>query len=391
MRERGQKMVLVAEVVGSPSVGGFLPADPSGVRWEGYSHGDMWSMIMRARPDQLFARVDRWRAVAARLVEGNKGLQRELDALLRTWQGPAAAAAATSQQRLLDWAQEAATRADAVGARLGDYGNALVDARARMPQPQHRTAEMRFRDGEEVTVRDGAAGAHMLLQMLSDRLPSARETREAREEAMRVMRELEAEATRAEQAMPQFAAAPKTTNEAVPPPVWPGTDPDRPWTRPGGPTPGTFPPPLPEHASPTTTSAQAAGEYPGRGPNAFPGATPNGPGGQGALSGPGGGMLTGAGPYGGSGQHQAGAHNQNGPRAQGGMAGQGPVPGAKPQPAVPPSTRAGSAGGMNGFVPGGAGARADGDEDREKPLAAYLEADELFKDERPVSRAVWGA
>jgi hypothetical protein len=44
-----------------------------------------------------------------------------------------------------------------------------------------------------------------------------------------------------------------------------------------------------------------------------------------------------------------------------------------------------------GFMPGAVGGRSDGDEDREKSVPEYLESDDLFKDDRPVSKPVWGA
>ncbi|HEX6354037.1 hypothetical protein [Actinophytocola sp.] len=47
--------------------------------------------------------------VAEKLVECNEFLQRRLTVLLATWQGPAAEAVARSRQRLLGWAQDAAT------------------------------------------------------------------------------------------------------------------------------------------------------------------------------------------------------------------------------------------------------------------------------------------
>jgi hypothetical protein len=46
---------------------------------------------------------------------------------------------------------------------------------------------------------------------------------------------------------------------------------------------------------------------------------------------------------------------------------------------------------MPGAVPATAGGRGGGDEDTEKPLADYLDGDELFKDDRPASPPVWGA
>jgi hypothetical protein len=235
------KQAVFGEVIRNTATGGvadrIIPA--GGVRWEGYSHRQMWDMIMRSQPDELFRSVDQWRSAAIRLEECNKTLQQRLNTLLVTWQGPAAQAAADSQQRLLNWAQEAATRASTVGTQLGNYGNALVSARLRMPQPQHRWAELDFRDGDGANALDGTAGAHLLLQMLSNRLPTAQQAREAKRGAIQIMRELEANAVEAERAMPQFSNAPNTTNEGplhreppIPRPPLPNPVPPRPDPRP---------------------------------------------------------------------------------------------------------------------------------------------------------------
>lgn len=357
---------VVGEVRGNPSAGGLdtrvTPA--SGVRWEGYTHRQMWDMIMRSTPAELFARVDRWHGVATRLEEGNRLIQQRLNTLLATWRGPAAEAAAASQQRLLDWAQDAASRASVVGTQLGNYGNALVSARMRMPQPQHRWAELSFRDGDGAKALEGTAGAHLLLQMLSDRLPTAQQAREAKREAVVIMRELEGNAVEAERAMPGFTSAPTTGNEGL---VEPSPRPPVPVR----PSPG--PDPLLTHGTQPAfggayvgTTAQAVGDSGGYGISGgygmgeSRGGIPHGGGAVGGQPG-----LVGRGPLGGGGV--PGAAGLGGAMARGG--------------AISPGS---------GFLPAPVGARTDGDEDKEKPLAEYLEDDGIFEDDRPWSRPVWG-
>jgi hypothetical protein len=318
----------------------------------------MWDMIMRSTPAELFARVDGWRDVAAKLEVGNKLIQQRLNTLLTTWQGPAAEAAAGSQQRLLDWAQDAAGRASAVGTQLGNYGNALVSARMRMPQPQHRSAELSFRDGDGANALEGTAGAHLLLQMLSDRLPTAQQSREAKRDAVVIMRELEGNAVEAEQAMPRFTAAPAAGNDG-----------------PFDPSPR---PPVPVHPSPGAnqlpapatqpafdganlgTTAQAVGDPVGYGMGESRGAVPHGGGAAGGQPG-----LIGKGFLAGGGSLSAAGSG-------------GPV------------ARAAAMSPGGGFLPAPAGARTDGDEDKEKPLAEYLEDDGIFTVDQPSSRPVWG-
>jgi uncharacterized protein YukE len=364
-RAHNDKQAMVGEVRGNSSAGGLDRL--GGVWWEGYSHRQMWDMIMRSRPAELFARADQWRAAADRLVECNRTIQQRLNALLATWQGPAAEAAAFSGQRLLDWAQEAATYASTVGTQLNNYGNALVSARLRMPQPQHRWAELSFRDGEGANALEGTAGAHILLQLLSDRLPTAQQARAAKRDAVQIMRELEGNATEAERAMPQFTSAPKTTYEAPTRPVTPfPSDPS--------PSPGHSPifdaGPLFDGTAPiATTTAQAMGDPAGYGSGDS----------RGFLS-PGGGGVGGGG---------YGAGGQVGVSGRGSAMGAGRLGGVVPGGWAAAGTAAASSRG--GFMSGPVGARTDGDEDTTKPLADYIEPDGIFTDNRPVSPPVWGA
>lgn len=357
---------VVGEVHGSPSAGGL--GSLSGVWWEGYTHRQLWDMIMRSNPAELFARADQWRTAAGKLVDCNRTIQQRLDALLATWRGPAAEAAAASGKRLLDWAQEAATSASTVGTQLSNYGNALVSARLRMPQPQHRWAELSFRGGEGANVLEGTAGAHILLQLMSDRLPTAQQARAAKRDAVQIMRELEQSAIEAQRAMPQFTSAPQTTNEASPHPV--PHFPPYPSSSPGQPPIFDVQPSFDGTAPIATTTAQAVGDPAGYGSGDSRG-----------FPSPGGGG------YGGGGQI-GGGYGAGGPV---GAPGRGPAMGAGWLGGVVPGgwSAAGAAGSGGGFIP--AGARTGGDEDTEKPLADYIEPDGIFTDNRPVSPPVWGA
>jgi uncharacterized protein YukE len=362
-----------------PIVSG-LKGSADGVFWEGYSHQEMWGMIMRSRPSELFERVDQWQQVAKKLEAYNKLLQEELSKLLTTWQGPAAAGAAASQQKLLSWAQDAATRASTISTQLANYGNALVDARMRMPQPQHRQAELDFRADEGTKVQDGAVGAYKLLQLNSDRLPTELERREAKNEAVRVMQRLERDATAAERAMPRFSAPPSVTAAPDPAP------PDSP--RPGAPQPPALPPSpdpqMPPSAAPPgsppgfqTTPAAASPAVPGTGLG--PGVPDSG--GRPPYGG-------GVGPLG-NGPWSAGPfHGGTGVLGERPAAGLGQV--TKPGGASAMPVRPGTAGHAPGLMPGPASARSD--EDKEKPLADYLEGPgDVFSVDQPAYPPVLGA
>ncbi|MGB3437358.1 MAG: PPE domain-containing protein [Actinophytocola sp.] len=367
-------------IVDNGSVVSGLKGSDDGVFWEGYSHQEMWGMIMRSEPSKLFERVDQWQRVAAKLEERNVQLQTELNNLLKTWQGPAAAAAAASQQKLLTWAQDAATRASTISTQLADYGNALVDARMRMPQPQHRQAELGFRDDEGATVQDGTVGAYKLLQLNSDRLPTEQQRREAKNEAVRVMQRLEKDADTAERAMPRFSPAPPVTVAPDPaPPARPAPAnpaiPDAPQD-PGPQTPPGMGSPGFASGAPTAPSAVSF-DAPGTGLG--PGAPESGgrPSyGDGRFGPPGNGPL-GAGPF----------RGETGVLGERPVAGVGPVTqsvGASGMPGRP-----GNGGHAPGVMPGSAGTR--GDEDKEKPLADYLDGpDDVFSVDQPAYPPVLG-
>ncbi len=364
-----------------------LKGPDDGVFWKAYSHQEMWGMVMRSQPDALFERVGQWQTLAQTLMRRNESLQKSLTDLLATWQGPAAAAAAASQQKLLAWAQDAATRASTISTQLADYGNALVDARLRMPQPRHRQAELDFRAGEGANVQDGAVGAYKLLQLNSDYLPTEQERREAKNEAVRVMQRLEKDAVAAERAMPRFDAPPTVT--AAPDPAPPGA-PARPApvtpSVPGAPQPSVTPPDPGPQTPPGTEPPGYTSTTPAAVSSTRPG-TSFGPGAPDAGGGP---LHDGrVGPFGGgSGPLGAGPF-----RSEAGVLGERPAgvgPATKPVGASGIPGRSGVGGQTPGVMPGPAGAR--GDEDKEKPLADYLEGpDDVFAVDWPAYPPVLGA
>jgi len=162
------------------------------VRWDGFDHRQLCNMIMDAHPNDVFDRHARWTKLGASLTEVNETVRETLNTLFNSWRGAAAATVALGNTRVLDWSQEAAETIQQVGEQLGRYGNALVDARDRMPQPRHVHYERAFRAGDGATVLDGPENAYTLLRLSDDNMYTLRERREARQRAVEVMRVFEA-------------------------------------------------------------------------------------------------------------------------------------------------------------------------------------------------------
>lgn len=210
---------LIAKVTGEPTrhIGSAEPRQRLGsVRWEGYSHGKMWGMLMRSHPDSMFAKAHDWEQLGTEIEELNTSVQQHLSTVLHTWRGSAAAGMAGSGTNLLNWSSGAAETTRTVAADLQNYTNALVRARHAMPQPRHATAESWFRDGAGATVASGPEGAYMLHQLLTDHQASAHEVKKAKAEAVRVMRTFEQESRDIEQGIGHYHQAPVLTNPGQP-------------------------------------------------------------------------------------------------------------------------------------------------------------------------------
>ncbi|GAA3462429.1 PPE domain-containing protein [Saccharothrix longispora] len=312
------------------------------INWRVYEHRQMWDMVMSAEVPLMATRTAQWQVLASAVDQATNEVQHIVRQLAESWRGPSAGAAADSVNRLTAWAADASERAYRVGNGLDTYTSALVEARARMPEPVHPTAERWFREGRDVSVLDGAQGAYMIDQLLDDHLPSKREQQRAHEEAVRVMTGFEDASRGVHDRLPEFEDAPAATR--ITPdhrslPVLPPVPVPPPWvppvsTRPPGPE-VDDPSPSPFQPGPRpadTTAVASATGGPAGGPGG--GAPGFGPGGTAAGHG------YGAGGYGtGSGGFGPGGFGPGGPG--GGAPGFGP----------------GGSSGVLGAVPGGAAAR----------------------------------
>lgn len=372
------------------------------VRWDAFTHRHMWNMVMDAHPNDVFERYDRWQKLGEGLININKTVQAELNSLFQTWQGTAALSAANSNARLLQWSQEAAETTQRIGEDLGTYGNALVEARKRMPQPRVIQAENEFRAGEGATVAPGQENSYMLLQIMSDHRATAQERTEAKDRAIDVMRTFEQESVQVTRQLDvhTYSTAPGATSEGDGGDL-PDFD-DNVSGDGGNDIPPDFDWGPPDRTDPAAIGPAGVG---GHGPGGFgPGAFgPGGVGPGGAGFGPGGyapggyGLGPGDAAAGGGGYGRglrAVAFGAEGAAARG-------VPGqefsaqnrgaAAAEAAARGGPGAGGRGGAGALYPPMAGG-VGGDDDKEKRVAPYLIDDEdLFDDERTVAPPVFGA
>lgn len=383
------------------------------VRWEGFTHHHMWNMIMDAEPNDVFGRYRRWQDLGTELASVDEAVQSTLNTLFGAWQGVAAMRAAQANTRLLAWAQEATEISQGIGEQLGGYGNALVQARKTMPVPRALPQEQAFRAGQDVTVDSDLANSYVPLQLMTDHLATTRERVEAREGAIAVMRAFESEAYNVREEVratgtfeptPQVTVvnAPGPVDHEPPPYVPPPVPPLPPGPYPPVPPGGPGYPPGEEGPVDTEVAGVPGGGGPGTGPGGGPGGGWWSGGGLSGLPGQGQGGQSGGGPggagFGALGPGGAGGAGGAGSAAAGRVPGFGAVPGGAAAAEAAALRGAGSAGGagaagrggMGGMYPPMGGA-AGGDDDTEKPLARYLEADDLFDDERTVAPPVFGA
>lgn len=370
--------------------------------WNAYQHYELYNMIMKADPRQMYEQARSWKTLADDIETTTADVQTVVEQVMTSWQGQAAVNAGTSTSRLMQWAGTASHTASTVAANMSSYSDAVSTAQRHMPPPAFSTAEQHFRDGYTVMTTGGPADAVFLKQLVSDGMVGQQEAHSRKAEAVSVMEAYESHSKSVHDEMPHFADAEATTKDA---PTWTSST-----TNPGGGGAGggggSTTPGLPGGGSTSTlpapggnTSTGAAGFVdpvtvgaggPG-GSGGFPGSTGFG-GGPGSLNGSGadalrGGSGFGAGGFGGGagvgGSAGAGAMGPGGllGRGAGGVVG-GPGGGL-----LGGGAGARGAGGFGG-MPMGHG--ANGEEDGEH-TNKYDEGLDLFDDLPPAYPPVFGA
>jgi uncharacterized protein YukE len=382
-----------------------MPGHFGKANWEAYQHYELYNMIMKADPRQMYERAQSWKTLAGDIETTTADVQGVVEQVMTSWQGQAAVNAGTATSRLMQWAGTASHTASTVAANMSSYSDAVSTAQRHMPPPAFSTAEQRFRDGYTVMTTGGPADAVFLKQLTSDGLVGQQEAHARKAEAVSVMEQYESHSRSIHQEMPHFADAEATTKDS---PTWTpsGANPGGAGagggsgsTSPGFPGAGGSTSTLPAPDGNTSTGAAGfvdpafagTGGGPG-GSNGFPGSTGFG-GGPGSLNGSGADALrggsgfgSGVGGFGGAGAGGAGAGGV-GPgalmgRGAGGVVG-GPGGGLL-------GGGAGARGGAGGFGGMPMGHGANGEEDGEH-TNKYDEGLDLFDDLPPAYPPVFGA
>ncbi len=99
------------------------------------SHQQLYELAHTGDPGRLFAAGDHWHKINANMAELHADLTQALAELAHCWQGPAADVFQQKGQAIGAKIQEAATRSQNLGDGLHQMGQALGEARARMPEP----------------------------------------------------------------------------------------------------------------------------------------------------------------------------------------------------------------------------------------------------------------
>ncbi|WP_181771336.1 PPE domain-containing protein [Amycolatopsis pittospori] len=211
------------------------------INWECYEHRQLWDMIKSAQPPKLGEQAHRWGELAKGVDTATAEVRAIVQKLLLSWHGPSSAQAAESAHRLTTWASEAAQTSRHIGDGLDAYTSAITEARRKMPEPVHYTAERWFQQGYAVKALDGPNGAYMMDDLLDDKLPTKREADRAKAEAVRVMDQYEEASQGVRHGLPpMFEAAPKAAEIQAPPALPPVAPPVTPV--PPRPVPSPVPP-----------------------------------------------------------------------------------------------------------------------------------------------------
>ncbi len=346
------------------------------VNWDAYQHDQLYDMIMKAKPENMYARAEQWQTLASK-IDGTTGrVQQIMENVMGAWQGQAAVSSAESNSRLMQWAGDASTTAGTIAQSMATYTEAVERAQRHMPEPSFATAERNFRDGYTVTGTGGPSTAILLKQLVSDGIVSHQEDKARKAEAVQVMETYEAQSKDVHDTMPGFTPVAPTTHDVEP---WTpqadddsGSSPASPGARPGSRGVGAG------------GGVGAAGNS-GTSAAGFVAPSAGGPGGLPGGAGSGAGGLPGFG--GGLGSLGSGGSEviRNSPGF--GVAGMGGVPGRGGFGGALAGGRGAGGPGMFGGAPGG---HANGEEDKEHKNK-YDEGMDFFDDLPPAYPSVFGA
>ncbi|HEX4704458.1 MAG TPA: PPE domain-containing protein [Pseudonocardiaceae bacterium] len=227
------------------------------IRWQHYTHEQMWQMVENADPETMFTEGEKLRELANELGEATTLANRVAQDVLGAWDGQAANTAAGHINDFLTWADTTANTANNIAGLLSQYAHVVNRARLSMPYPVQAGALTP--QNQTATPEQAAA---------------------SKTEAVHVMEHYASQSRTiyTELHQHQFTTPPSATGMPLPPP---SPEPHPP-VQPPPPAPGSTTPPstTPSDAPPSTTPSDFAGSAAG-------GAIPGIPAGGVATGGPG--------------------------------------------------------------------------------------------------------
>ncbi|HEX7304744.1 PPE domain-containing protein [Lentzea sp.] len=216
--------------------------DSGTIRWDAYTHQQMWDMVHAADVPGMSVRGAQWQELAPKLRETSRSVQDVVNRLTSSWRGPSAELAAQAATALTSWGETVGDSSERVSRGLDNYTTVLQETKRRLPEPVHYWAEKHFRDGYDVKVLSGPQGLNLLEQLTDDHMPTKAEARDAKAEAVAVMQVYENESRNTRGTLPVFDTAPPVTQPPTtvtpppppppPPPLPPEHTPEPPPWRP---------------------------------------------------------------------------------------------------------------------------------------------------------------
>jgi hypothetical protein len=113
----------------------YQPAPAFGIRWENYSHQEMWHMVESADPAGVFTHAGNAKDFAEVMGLVTDAAHKVAQDLVGAWSGDSAEHAANAISEFVTWADETANTASQIGKLLDQYAHVLNRAKLTMPYP----------------------------------------------------------------------------------------------------------------------------------------------------------------------------------------------------------------------------------------------------------------
>ncbi|RLK54015.1 PPE domain-containing protein [Actinokineospora cianjurensis] len=187
--------------VGKPPGADLVLTEPT--NWAAYSHPQLYlSVHANLDPGVTSAVVNTWARLGADMGESATRFATAVRDTESGWEGEAASTARSSMTALADWGAETAATAVTLSVRLDEQGSHAERARSRMPEP------VQFDWDSVLSDMFGSGNPVGLFIVLQDLKRFNDLARDAHDQAVEVMVELETNSRTIDAAMPVFALPP---------------------------------------------------------------------------------------------------------------------------------------------------------------------------------------